>query len=905
MTDLNLPIWTRLFLFVLLLFGGFVIGHLYFNHRQTIDYHENVHTIKHWIEIQNHLSEISHIALKTGNKIHQYRKKPDPNLAHQLVRHYQQIKAEFTKLKNVTYEIENESHKEKAIHNHTDANFNNKFDRVINSIKSIQEQIDNLAPYYKNPIQNINKIETALEKAAAHSARLNHWINNESEEALIKQINDNYTIEKQQQLIAAILLCILVLLGFYGSRITNRIKRVNAELFESEQRFEMAQRSASFGVWDWDIKKNFLLWDEMMFQIFQVNPTEFKNDFDSWKNAVIAEDAEASTQLISTILSDKNTSKYMDYFRIKAKNGQIRYIRADAIILRDKHGNAFRMVGLNYDITDIKELENDLRSHRDNLVELVNEQTADLQEAKNRAEMANEAKSQFLSNMTHELRTPLNGLIGILQIFKQMPLPDEQRELVSVMDSSSSILLRLINDILDFAKIEANEITFEKIGFDLISTIGKAVIGLQSLALKKSIYLQTEFPEKPLPLVIGDPLRVQQIINNLLSNAIKYTNNGGITVQVTARQSTERYLEITCRITDTGIGIPEEKLETIFKKFSQVDDSTTRRYGGTGLGLAIAKELTEKMGGTIHVSSTVDKGSSFWFVLSFPITHELHHDYQATTLAPSLETHDKLSYKQVSILVAEDHPLNQLLIRKLLERIELNNYIIVENGALALEAMKTQSFSLVLMDCYMPEMSGYDATKYYREWEKRHCPESRLPIIATTANAMQGDSQKCFESGMDAYIAKPIIELELHRTLSEWIILPETLHYDDKNKNYKEESSTTPPVDLSILRSYSQGDEDFEHLSIAVFLEQSDINLRDLQREITCKEPKKWIEAAHRFKGAAGGIGAEKLRHLCAVAQTENYKTQSIRETMFKQITLEFEAIDTYFQSAGYHRRGH
>jgi CheY-like chemotaxis protein len=499
--------------------------------------------------------------------------------------------------------------------------------------------------------------------------------------------------------------------------------------------------------------------------------------------------------------------------------------------------------------------------------------------------------------MTHELRTPLNGIIGMLQLLKHHNLPPEHRELVMVMDDGASMLLKIVNDILDFSKIEANEIQLENIGFDLVSVISKITMSMEPLVENKNLWMQTIFPKEDLPPVLGDPLRIGQIVSNLLSNALKYTQQGGIIVSLATTKKNNK-LQFLCRVTDTGIGIASDKLDMIFQKFTQADDSTTRRFGGTGLGLSITKELVELMGGEINVSSTDNKGSSFWFTLELPITDHLHEDRVTQQQTRQRLCKSAIPIHEARFLVAEDHPLNQILIKKLLERMQPKSFMIVDNGAKALQAMQNEIYDIVLMDIHMPVMNGYNATTNRRLWEKEN-NLSHLPIIATTANAFAGESQKCMDAGMDDYIVKPIMESVLYEVLSQWIVFDEqqSFTYEETGEN------NTVPVDLALLKSFSDGDEDFEHLSIAVFLEQTDRHFEQLQNRITHDNTEQWVDIAHMLKGASGSIGAQQLKLYAVQAQLEYYQTQEKRQMIFDLLRTEYARVDAYFTMLGYSRR--
>ena len=383
-----------------------------------------------------------------------------------------------------------------------------------------------------------------------------------------------------------------------------------------------------------------------------------------------------------------------------------------------------------------------------------------------RAEQASAAKSQFLANMSHEVRTPLNGVIGMTGLLLDTELTGDQRQYVEIVRSSGESLLTLINDILDFSKIEAGKLTLEVVDFDLRSLLDE-VAGMMVLrAVEKRIQMDCSLsPDVPLSLR-GAPDRLRQILVNLVGNAVKFTDEGSVTVQASRVRETDQDVVLRFSVRDTGIGIPSDKLGLLFNKFTQVDGSTTRRFGGTGLGLAISKQLTEMMGGEIGVNSENRVGSEFWFTARFEkqAAEKVSEPRPVSVARPVLR---KMPRTNVRVLLAEDNVTNQQvamgLVRKFGLRIEA-----VANGIEALEALRNIPYDLVLMDVQMPEMDGLEAARAAR------APDSgilnrKIPIIAMTAHAMQGDREECLAAGMDDYIAKPVTPVALSEVLAKWI----------------------------------------------------------------------------------------------------------------------------------------
>jgi signal transduction histidine kinase/ActR/RegA family two-component response regulator len=412
----------------------------------------------------------------------------------------------------------------------------------------------------------------------------------------------------------------------------------------------------------------------------------------------------------------------------------------------------------------------------DNLTQTLNAREQLLKQALIKAQDASIAKSQFLASMSHEIRTPMNGVIGMLHLLNQETLNEKQQHYTQVAKTSADSLLTLINDILDVSKIEAGKLDIEIIDFDIHELFNDLVTTMSHRIRNQEVELILDIQEINEKVVQGDPGRLQQILTNLLSNAIKFTQQGKITIRaslstVNQRTSDEHNdFQLHCDIIDTGIGIANNKLSQLFESFTQADSSTTRKYGGTGLGLSIAKQLCQLMGGEIDVSSELDRGSQFSFSIKLGRSDALSLASPNREMSDSTSSQQQLEhYKNLNILLVEDNTINQLVALSMLKNLGLSADV-AENGEEAIAKLKEsgdQYYSVILMDCQMPVMDGFTATQNIRngDADEGYC---KIPIIAMTANAMQGDREECINAGMSDYLTKPIDEKLLADCLVKW-----------------------------------------------------------------------------------------------------------------------------------------
>jgi signal transduction histidine kinase/ActR/RegA family two-component response regulator len=419
------------------------------------------------------------------------------------------------------------------------------------------------------------------------------------------------------------------------------------------------------------------------------------------------------------------------------------------------------------EIVAIEEQLNELARHLAGLKTARDQTITASESAREKAEMANQAKSEFLATMSHELRTPLNGVLGMVDLIQEDPLTHRQREYLNTARQSTEDLLTVIADILDYSKMDSGTLQLESQEFDLRELISNCTATYRHLAEQQGLALNLKFygdwPDNP--IVIGDPARLRQILAGLADNAIKFTGDGFINIQAGFFALEDNCIILNCSISDSGSGIPVDRLQDIFNSFEQLDRGDNRGYGGTGLGLSLVQRLVELMGGHIQVETDLGKGSSFRFELPFELATPISQPEPAGP--PPRETIDGTSHA----LVVEDNLVNQRVATAMLKRLGFQTDS-ANNGKEALERVTTNhtGYDIILMDCQMPVMDGYEATRFIREWEKSN-GQIGTPIIALTADVLPGTERSCLDCGMNDYLAKPVRKEKLREVLSRWIQL--------------------------------------------------------------------------------------------------------------------------------------
>jgi signal transduction histidine kinase/tetratricopeptide (TPR) repeat protein/ActR/RegA family two-component response regulator len=523
---------------------------------------------------------------------------------------------------------------------------------------------------------------------------------------------------------------------------------INGSLNKNEFQLKEAQRIAGLGSWEFSMETKTCAWSDQLGMIFFPNGmSERHSGIRAFVNRIVEEDRMQVWHELKSVFKQGKEAEVQ--FRVGLEADDVRFINARAVPMFDSKGKMIMIAGTVFDNTIQKKIE------------------LTLMDAKEHAELANQSKSVFLANMSHEIRTPLNGILGFTDVLlKENNIP-QQREYLKHIKNSGDNLLVLLNDILDFNKIEHGKLEIEKVNYQFREMVDLALAPYKLQASEKGINLKINCsPEIP-PFVIGDPHRTRQLLVNYVSNALKFTKSGTVMVDIRVDDVSipdGKDLSIKFVVSDSGIGIPVDKQADIFNAFTQADSSTTRKYGGTGLGLAINKQLSVLMGGDTGVvspgvlASSNNPGADFWFTIRVQ-----RGVFDAVKSTAGSSDGDFVFSRKVNILVAEDNHINQILMRKVLENMNCD-VTIVENGKQAIDALELGDFDVVLLDIQMPVMDGHQATMLIRQ-----SMFSEIPIIGVSANVFKEDVEKSLSVGMDAHIGKPFTSKELFSAMKSYL----------------------------------------------------------------------------------------------------------------------------------------
>ncbi|MFO1327158.1 MAG: PAS domain S-box protein [Rubrivivax sp.] len=539
-----------------------------------------------------------------------------------------------------------------------------------------------------------------------------------------------------------------------------------------ERRLRLATEAAEIGIFDWDIARNVILWSPELEAIhgLAASPAGSSHTYDEWVRLLHPDDAASAVATVQAALRSGDGAE-ADW-RIVRPDGTVRWVTARFQTFVDDAGSPSQMLGVNIDVTERKAMEAELRrsaqllgEFNDQLQRRVAEQTQEIRNARDQAEAANQAKSSFLANMSHEIRTPMNAIIGLSGLLRRRPLDPEVADKLQKIEAAGRHLLGVIDDILDFSRIEAGQLHLAESALD-IRTLALHVVSMVSeSAQAKGVELTTELGLLP-PRLLGDPTRLTQALLNLVGNAVKFTEVGTVALRVSAAPGGDGAVCVRFEVDDTGVGIAPEAMERLFSPFVQADASTVRRFGGTGLGLAITRRLARLMGGDAGASSVPGQGSRFWFTAL--LRHAPGEGAEATD-APRLDVGEQLRRRCAGkrILLVEDNEINRFVAQAILEDVGLVCDV-AEDGQQAVERIRASApgtYGLTLMDMQMPRLDGLAAARAIRALDAGRA----MPIVAMTANAFAEDEARCLAAGMNDFVAKPVDPDRLYATLLKWM----------------------------------------------------------------------------------------------------------------------------------------
>lgn len=637
-------------------------------------------------------------------------------------------------------------------------------------------------------------------------------------------------------------------------------------LLISQARLSEAQKIARIGNWDYNFITNEIYWSEEVYRIFELDPETFVPTAKNYVRLFHEDDRPAIKHALKTC-ADNGMQLALD-LRVVLPDGTFKFVNVHAYYQYRESGEIEKFVGTVQDINQRKMVEQELI------------------EAKKIAEESGKIKEQFLANMSHEIRTPMNAIIGFTNLLteqKNLITPEHFKYIKAIHDAGEHLMV-IINDILDFSKIESGKMVIENLDFSLPELIEKAVSLFRPKAEEKGIQLAYTIKEDVPVFVTGDPVRLNQVLVNLISNALKFTEVGYVKLDVEAlRQSSSRAM-IRFSIEDTGIGIPENKLTTVFESFTQARSDTTRKYGGTGLGLTIVKKIVELQRGEVSVHSVEGQGSTF--IIDLPFEKSVSDNLKQKLEGVNKEEVKADYPKNIRVLMAEDNELNQALSESIFKRIGWH-LDIAGNGAVALEKLKSSNYDIVLMDIQMPEMDGHTATlKIRNEFE---APLSQIPIIAITAHALNSEVKKCLAAGMNDYISKPFKVEDLIRKVCALVkkeVTTGKIVLEDQKPAVTDDSNL---INLNSLYEMSGNSPETVKTIINMFLSQAPGRVQELLKHLEKQDWENIKKLAHKMKSSYAILGMTRLKE---------YMQTMEDDCMNNTIDIsKFEAIMTSVQS--------
>jgi two-component system, NarL family, sensor histidine kinase EvgS len=534
-------------------------------------------------------------------------------------------------------------------------------------------------------------------------------------------------------------------------------------------------------------------------------------------------------------------------YRVTMPDATIKWVHCSANLQKDRDGSIV-WSGYWADITAQKEMQQALQAATDD------------------ANRANRAKSTFLATMSHEIRTPMNGVLGLLELLELTELDPEQRATLGVVFESGRALLRIIDDILDFSKVEAGRLALNPLPASVQEVISRTCQIHSGIASSRGLLLQQSIDPRVSPRMVFDALRVGQILNNLVGNAVKFTSEGSITISVESISRTEQQESLRFIVADTGVGLPPDRAAELFEPFAQADIATAARYGGTGLGLAICKRLAQMMGGEIYLTSEEGKGTRVVFEVAFPLA--LTSDSVAGTEMNAPREQDRILGNRRAapgqaaaeaegrlVLVVDDHPTNRLVLSRQVAALGYG-LLAAEDGVKALQLWRTHRIGLVLTDCNMPEMNGYELARTIRSIEDVD-DRNRTPIIACTANALGDEGARCLSAGMDDFLIKPVNLIELLKRFDRWLPLPVP---SSPAKGLIDGELLIHSETLSVITG---GDVHMQGDVLLDFVRANEADVRSLDKQVHAQDLEQIVMLAHRMKGAARTVGAQRLSNCC------------------------------------------